>query len=511
MLVACTMDNGLGSFFSGWGRDDEPVIEVTPDHLSFGALGHGLMKTLDFRITNVGSENSMLIVDRLTIDTPDGFQFTADLGEIDLPQGKSETVSIVFSPSDPVFYEGLVTVESNDESNAAVPVVLDGSGLMPRLEITPDPYDFGAHMIGCTRDGTVTLTNVGNDELVIDDIREVATAFSVTEPLTLPLHLMPGEYGELSLRFAPMAEMAYQGELEVASNDPEGVRQASQMGDGRNPGHYLDTFELPLDPPVDISFFIDRSRSTSDDQEALAENVESFIGRLSEETPDWQIMVVTEDDGCNSSGVLTPSTPDYISRFADATPGGEGGGSFTEAGLIVTTRAMEQTGTGECNQGFHRPGAYFHAIMVSDEPEQSPEPWYSYVEELTRLVGDAGKLRISAIAGDIPTGCRSAGNSAEPGEGYYESSLASGGVFLSLCENWSTHIDALVSATVSRGTFELSRTPVPSSVRVWVNRSERFDDWQYDGSQNAVIFSSAAEPGEGDLVQIEYDEPSVCD
>jgi len=510
-LFGCTIDNGLGSFFDGWGHRDVPRIEVSPQRLHFGDVRHDEMRTLDFRITNVGTENSMLTVDRLTIEARDGFQFTADLDGVDLAQGMSKAISVAFSPSNPVMYEGEVTVESNDEGNPTVPVFLDGGGLMPKLKITPNPYDFGSHMIGCTREGTITLTNVGTDELVIDALTEVAAAFTITESPELPILLMPDEEHELTLRFAPLAEMAYTGMLEAHSNDPDGERFAQQEGSGRNPVHMLDTFELPHNPPVDLSFFIDRSRSTSDDQAALAENIAEFITRLNDIAPDWHIMVVTEDDGCSSSGVLTPELPDYVERFAAATPGGEGGGIYTEAGLIVTTNALEQLGAGECNQGFRRDDAYFHAIMVSDEPEQSPEPWYTYVERMTQIIGDARKMRISAVAGPVPTGCHTDENTASPGQGYYEASIATDGEFLALCDDWAEHVDALVQASVSRSTFELTRTPVPSTIRVWKNREEQVSGWTYDGSVNAVIFGTAYEPIGGDTVQIEYDEPTVCD
>ncbi|MCR4312299.1 MAG: choice-of-anchor D domain-containing protein [Candidatus Uhrbacteria bacterium] len=511
LTFGCSMENGLNLFPDGWGRSDIPKIQVTPDHLPYGAVGFEAMKTLDFKVTNVGDKNSILTIGRVTIDTPDGFQFTADIRDTDLGQGDSKRASVTFSPSDPVFYEGLVTVESNDERNPAVPVRLDGSGLMPKLRITPDPYDFGHHMVGCERVGTVTLENVGTDELIVDGIEQSGAAFTVIEKPAFPLSLMPGETGEVTLVFAPRAAMLYDGELLALSNDPEGERAAMQFGEGTSPQHFVDTYELPIDPPVDISFFIDRSRSTGDDQSALASNVESFITKLAAETPDWQVMVITEDDGCTTSGVLTSDTPDFVARFSAATPGGEGGGIYTEAGLIVTTNAMRNIGPGQCNDGFHRDGAYYHAIMVSDEPEQSPEPWYVYVRELRSIVGDPLKLRISAVAGDIPTGCHTDINSAAPGRGYHEAAMATDGVFLSLCDEWSNHVDTLVRATVSRGTFDLTRTPVPASVRTWVNAVEQFGDWTYDAGMNAVIFNEMAQPSEGDLVQVEYDEPSVCD
>ena len=60
--------------------------------------------------------------------------------------------------------------------------------------------------------------------------------------------------------------------------------------------------------------------------------------------------------------------------------------SFTEALLTAVTNAVEKTDAGECNEGFLRSAAMLHIVMLSDECEQSPNPYlrtqWQYVDRI---------------------------------------------------------------------------------------------------------------------------------
>ena len=210
--------------------------------------------------------------------------------------------------------------------------------------------------------------------------------------------------------------------------------------------------------------------------------------------------------------MLRPSQPDFITRFQYGVSDGSDGAwgfFYTEAGLTVTSEAIEMTDAGECNYGFMRPDAMLHIIMVSDEPEQSPMAWNHYVDKVVAKKGSAANVKFSAIAGDYPV---SSCASAEPGTGYYEAVTATGGIFLSICSDWSDPgtLSMLAAASVQQSAFELSATPVPVSVRVFVNGNERLNGWYFDGPTNTVYFESGI-PDEGDLIRITYGGLAVCD
>ena len=122
--------------------------------------------------------------------------------------------------------------------------------------------------------------------------------------------------------------------------------------------------------------------------------------------------------------------------------------------------------------------------------------------------GSSANVKFSAIAGDYPGGC----STAEAGSGYYQAVSATEGVFLSICSDWASpsNLAMLAAASIQQAAFELSATPAPSTIHVYVNGTEREDNWHYDASDNTVVFDDGI-PTEGDNVRIEYGGLADCD
>ena len=86
-------------------------------------------------------------------------------------------------------------------------------------------------------------------------------------------------------------------------------------------------------------------------------------------------------------GVLTPDVPNYIGKFDDAVTSYARGGTYaggrpcpecwTEALMVTAAAAVSQVGPGDCNDGFIRPEALLHVVVVSDEVDQSPDVPYT--------------------------------------------------------------------------------------------------------------------------------------
>ncbi len=287
---------------------------------------------------------------------------------------------------------------------------------------------------------------------------------------------------------------------------------------------YTEEFEIADYSAIDILFVVDQSCSMEDDTYSIAAEFSSFIDRLELVTTDWQIIVGNNDEGCNQGGILTTETTAYESTFRSALRECEstyGCSSVvdTEALLIPATNGVENTDSGECNEGFLRDDARLHVIAVSDEPDQSAcdifdvdctdSDWENLVDRMIDQKGSPELSRISAVVGDLPDGCTSASNSAEPGTGYAEAVEATGGELLSLCSSWSDNVLALADASTSYSdTFALEHTPVEETITVTINDEERDAGWEYDASLNVVIFS-AAPPEGGDLLVIRYTSSAV--
>ena len=190
----------------------------------------------------------------------------------------------------------------------------------------------------------------------------------------------------------------------------------------------------------------------------------------------------------------------------------QNGGSYTEALLSVAANAIEKSAAGYCNYGFVREDAALHIILVSDEPEQSAwlsgQTWDVLVGRIQAAKGDAGRVKISAIAGDYPSGCAS----ADPGTGYYEAVTSTGGEFLSICSDWASavNLERLASASITQTSFTLERTPLVSSIEVRLN-GVVVSGWVYDAATNTITMPDGTRPEEGDVVQITYGGVASCD
>lgn len=507
LAVAC---NDQGFSVAGPGASgDLPAILVEPASIDFGSLGQAeeaLVKTFTIRSVG-GSDLTVYGVEMLGDAT--SFTIVSEQTEFVLPPGTSQEIEVAFSPMGAYDQMGQAIVNSDDALNPEALVELMGAGAVPELAIEPDPVNFGTGYIGCSEDTDVYLSNVGNDTLIVTSIGyegDAEGAFSELSSPSLPLTLAPGETGQVLLSFLPMAERSYSGTLVVESNEPQGVREAGIEGTGEYAGDYVDSWELPEDPPSDIMFLVDQSCSMDDNQRLLGENFSTFISSLNSYTRDWQVAVVNDDDGCNNSGILTGSTAGYESTFSSAVT--RGGGGYTEALLTPAANGIEKTGSGQCNNGFMREDAVLHIIMVSDEPEQSPGSWSTYVDRIIASKGSDANVRLSAIAGPSSGGA----GCADPGTGYMEAVAATDGVYLNICSTWatSTNMEALAEASVFQDTYELTRTPIIETIWVEVNSSPRTTGWSYDSASNAVIFSSQI-PTEGDTVDVHYSGNATCD
>jgi hypothetical protein len=248
-----------------------------------------------------------------------------------------------------------------------------------------------------------------------------------------------------------------------------------------------------------------------DNQTALANNFSTFITQLSNYSTDWQVMVINDSNGCNQTGILTSSTPGYVSTFQQAVNSSTKSG-YTEKLLTPAAWAVDKTDGGECNAGFMRSNAMLHIILVSDEPEQSSGSWSTYVNQIITKKGDAASVRISAIAGDVPGGCWSGSQSADAGTGYYEAVNFTDGVFLSICSNWasSANLELLAEASVIQDTYALDNEAIEETIEVQVNGTARNNGWYYDEESNSVVFETNA-PAEGDSITITYAAPATCD
>lgn len=487
-----------------------PDIELSPTVLDFGVHTQGDTPVeRQFTITNVG-ENTLHIQD-ISIDGV-AFSLVNFTGGWSLDVGESTNLVVEFTAST-TRETGVVHVFSTDPDEADSVVYLQGMGTYPELSIQPNPLVFPYCSVGCTEEMQIQLQNTGLSTLTVYNISSATSPFIDTSNFVYPFSLEPNDIVEGRWEFHPMDSTVYASSVQVLSNDPRGMQSFQLQGMGMVE-HREETWTVPTAPPSDIIFSVDLSSSMSEEALLLGTQFQTFITQLSNYTQDWQVMVVNADHGCNHSGILTLNTPNYASIFATAAQTGAYDISFTEALLTAVTNGVEKTDAGECNAGFLRSNAMLHIIMLSDECEQSPNPgicgtqWQNYVDRIIAQKGDPSLVKISAVAGDYPSGCGTP-QTAEFGSGYWESVQATGGVFLSICSDWTTPyaLSLLASASVSTTNYVLSQEPIADSIVVSID-GQVYTDWTFDLGSNSVGLTEA--PPSQSVVEISYDIFADC-
>jgi len=147
------------------------------------------------------------------------------------------------------------SVGCSDYSMTKVPVV------EPNIAVTPEEHDFGAlHSGHETGDVEIIVTNVGNDDLQINDVYLAGPADITFSPM-LPNVMEPGQQEIITVTYIPETFQVDSAYLYIFSNDPDTeVVEISLLGQGDAPMikvtpdyHDFSTVFLGCDDEIEVS------------------------------------------------------------------------------------------------------------------------------------------------------------------------------------------------------------------------------------------------------------------
>lgn len=523
LLIGCTDYDIIkqGDIIGNPNDGAVPNIVVSPTWVDFGTndAAAGIVKLEIITIENEG-DASLQIYDLSFSDAADEDAFDiSSIGSVLVSPGGSTTFVVSYEAHTAESRTAEVLIESNDPDEPVVAVDLTAEGVAPVIEIAPETYDFGSVYIGCDSSLPVAIRNTGNADLVVSEIEYVTVGSdlgldrNLDTNGSLPLTVPAGAEVEVFVDYTPLDDFPDNGYISVTSNDPQRPTvRSSQSAAGSRWGEKLDVFEQPIKGLTDIIFTVDWSCSMADDIARVQANFDVFIGTLTAMDADYHVAVVTDDDGCvNGSQPYidnTMSTSDQEALF-DTMLNDYSYGAYTEMGFTLLEAATTSTALRGCNEDMLRDDATLALVGVTDEVEQSANTWRYYVSLFQGLKADPDDVFIHAIAGDYPTGC--GGN--EPGLGWYEASIATGGLFLSICAtDWASHLEALAEgSTADLSRFALTQTPVVETIEVSIDGIVHTSGWTYDASTNSVVFDEDWIPEGGSTIEVEYAIPGDCE
>jgi hypothetical protein len=479
-------------------------------------------------------------------------------------------------PSTPTNVTGSVafTISDNDPMRANPRVQLTATLAPSCLVISPATLDFGTVQQGCNSpDRTFQVYNACPQAVRWVSAGLIASGDSamagtmncpgpgncqefnvVTNPSTasLPTCSVGGATGPclnqggapltFQLKYRPVNTNTDSGayRIQVVQGSQQVDYVVTLTGRGDTMGFNTDTFSQDARPKADILLVIDSSGSMGPYQTSLAQNFSSFIQYAVTSQVDFQIGVTTSHFGsggavapdtgylCRTDStvngsqctggtgpkILTPSTPNLSTAFADLVRVGTNGPGI-ESCVEPAVRALTAPNITDpnINGGFLRPDAVLAVVCVTDEEEQANLPISLYVNQLLNIKGtQRGNLFSYNVIGPFTAfaGCPATPNGAD----HAELVRLTNGIREEICTpNWAVALENIGKGAFGfRTTFFLNGVPaMGNQVEVAVDGQSlpASDDrgarvWSYDSAINAVIFEPLYVPEPGKTLTISY-------
>ena len=490
-------------------KEVKPQIIVHPQSIDFGHLISGQEAGQD-RVTVINAGNSELFLDEFLLDDSSGrYTLTYEETEVLQPEEILD-ITIDYIPETYETNPATISIISNDEENSHIDVEITGWGDAPVLKVFPEDNDLGQLFIGCDTDDQITFMNLGNLDLVIEDITQLTSLpqeiyIDYGSLPVFPWNLIPGEFYKVDVNYKPRDIGSDDSRLTITSNDPiRASYEVQQYGEGVIEEWFIDSWEQEEIPVLDILWVIDNSGSMSSHQSNLSTNISYFMNNFIQLGVDYNMAVITTDR-YNFTQIITNQDANAVSLLAQSVVTGTYG-SGIERGIQMAYESLSDSNYAGPGGSFFRQDAKLVVIFVSDEPDHSHATWTSYTSFFDQLK-PAGYFIPFGIIGDPPSGCGGGGwQGAMYGAGYFELIKYYGGSWYSICEtDWGTQMQSLGSQVVTQSRFSLSEEdPVEDTISVFVDGQQLEEGWSYDANTNQIIFDATHIPEPGETIRVEY-------
>jgi len=506
----------LSLFFLGCSDDGlhyvkeiKPQIIVHPQLIDFGHLLSGQEIGQD-RVTVINAGNSDLFLDEFLLDDPEG-RYTLAYEETDVLQPEEILdIEINYIPETYETNSAVLSIISNDEDNSYIDVQINGWGDAPVLKVFPEDKDLGQLFIGCDTADQLTFMNMGNLDLIIEDITQLT---SLPQELfvdygnlpVFPWTLIPGEFYQVDIKYKPRDLGQDDSRLQITSNDPlKSSYEVKQYGEGIVEQWFIDSWEQEEIPILDILWVIDNSGSMSMYQNELANQINGFMNAFISANADYHMAFITTDRDYVQGQIIDNTTPNPVGVASGIITGIGTFGSGNEKGIEMSYNALSSANKLGPGSTFFREDAYLTIIYVSDERDWGLNNWSTYIPFFDNLKN--GNFMPFAVIGDPPNGCSIGYRNVQYGLGYWDLVNYYGGTWYSICApDWGSQLQSLGNQVIARSKFTLTENdPVEETIKVYVDGQELEEGWHYDMTTNQVVFDGNSIPQPGETIRIEY-------
>lgn len=139
--------------------------------------------------------------------------------------GDIRTITVAFQPTAEGLRKGTLEITSNSCTQPKLNVALVGTGVLPNLNVQPNPIDVGTSAVGTPGKPTsLTVSNDGQASLKITAIQLIgadAADFALSGLPVFPKTIQPEESFVFSIRMTPTLEGLRLANVNVLSDDPD--------------------------------------------------------------------------------------------------------------------------------------------------------------------------------------------------------------------------------------------------------------------------------------------------
>jgi hypothetical protein len=201
------------------GTCEEAILNVIPGSWSYGTHIKSSSTPKVVRAANIGNIN--LTIGTVTALTPFAISGQS-LSDATIAAGAWLDTTVVYIPS--VLSTGdtsNLTIPSNDATTPYV-MRLDGTCAQPIVSVSPGSWSFGGKSTDTTTDKTVTVSNTGNQPLIITTLSGLAAPFAMTgNNVTGKTLFNTGDSSTVVVRYTPHdGDGTSVDTLLIPSNDP---------------------------------------------------------------------------------------------------------------------------------------------------------------------------------------------------------------------------------------------------------------------------------------------------
>jgi Abnormal spindle-like microcephaly-assoc'd, ASPM-SPD-2-Hydin/IPT/TIG domain/Cep192 domain 4 len=212
----------------------QPVLSMVPASANFANVPVGETNTQTVKVSNTGSTTLSVAQ---TTGPGTGFHVSGLTLPLTLAPGASAPLTLSFTPTSSGSFTSSFALVSN-ASNSPSAIALSGTAVGATLQLSASAttLNFGIAALITSSIHSVTLTNTGNSNVSISQLRVTGKGFSLSG-LGLPLTLSAKQTVSFNVVFAPTLAGATTGSVSVISTATNSPLSISLSGSGTKAAH----------------------------------------------------------------------------------------------------------------------------------------------------------------------------------------------------------------------------------------------------------------------------------